>query len=237
MPQPCHKDDVENHVDDAAAGDDEGGSAGIAHSAKQGGPHIEQEREHHCAKIAARIGYRLPHELLGRFHELKNLGDEDHTGDRHDKAQDQGDGHSGVDGTRKALVIVRAKELPRNDRAASSKADGEPDRELSQAHGRLDAAQRELAAKLAHDKRIDKGVRLLKERCEEDGNAKRYDLLPDNALRDVDRTNCPALTHASPPNTRCAPIPRRICSNVQKESTPPCFTAQGRNLDAVGRGL
>ena len=157
----------------------------------------------------------------------KNLGDEDHTRDRHDKAQDQGDAHSGVNGTRKALVIVRAEELPRNDRAAGSKADGEPDRELGQAHGRLDAAQRELAAKLAHDKRIDKGVRLLKERCEEDGNAKRYDLLQITPCVTSIEPLVPRLPMPLPRIFDVRPSPDAHAPTYQKEVRPHASRHKG----------
>ena len=50
----------------------------------------------------------------------------------------------------------------------------------------LNAAQRELAAKLTDDIGTDKRVSLLKKRAKEDGNAQRQQLLPNNALRHID---------------------------------------------------
>ena len=86
----------------------------------------------------------------------------------------------------RSLVIVLAKKLTRNDRAAGADANAKANAELGEHHRGLNATQRELAAKLADDIRTDKRVGLLKKRTKKDGNAQRQQLLPNDTLRYID---------------------------------------------------
>ena len=69
-----------------------------------------------------------------------------------------------MDRTTQSLIIVLAKKLARNDRAAGTDADTKADAELGEYHRGLNATQRELAAKLTDDIGADKRVSLLKKR-------------------------------------------------------------------------
>ena len=91
-----------------------------------------------------------------------------------------------MDRTAQSLIIVLAKILTGNDRAAGADANAKANAELGEHHRGLDAAQCELAAKLADDIGTDKRVGLLKKRAKEDGNAQRQQLLPNNTLRYID---------------------------------------------------
>ena len=91
-----------------------------------------------------------------------------------------------MDRSAQALVIVLAKKLARNDRAAGTDADTKADAELCKHHRGLNATQRELAAKLTDNIGTDKRVCLLKERTKENGNAQRQQLLPNDTLGYID---------------------------------------------------
>ena len=69
-----------------------------------------------------------------------------------------------MDRTTQSLIIVLAKILTGNDRAAGADANAKANAELGEHHRGLNATQRELAAKLANDIRTDKRVGLLKKR-------------------------------------------------------------------------
>ena len=72
--KPCDENEVECDIEHAARCDDEGGRPRVADGAEQRRPHVEHEREHHGAKIAARIRQGLPHELARGAHEGKDGG-------------------------------------------------------------------------------------------------------------------------------------------------------------------
>ena len=67
-----------------------------------------------------------------------------------------------MDRTTQSLIIVLAKKLTGNDRAAGADTNAKANAELGEHHRGLNATQRELAAKLANDIRTDKRVGLLK---------------------------------------------------------------------------
>ena len=98
----------------------------------------------------------------------------------------QREGHGRMDRTTQSLIIVLAKKLARNDRAAGTDADTKANAELRKHHRGLNATQSELAAKLTDDIGTDKRVCLLKKRTKEDGNAQRQQLLPNDTLRYID---------------------------------------------------
>ena len=103
-----------------------------------------------------------------------------------------------MDRTTQSLIIVLAKILTGNDRAAGTHTDAKTNAELRKHHRGLNATQRELAAKLTDDIGADKRVCLLKKRTKEDGNAQRQQLLPNDALRYIDSRRF--LSHTpSPP--------------------------------------
>ena len=103
-----------------------------------------------------------------------------------------------MDRTTQSLIIVLAKILTGNDRAAGTDSNAKTNAELGEHHRGLNATQRELAAKLADDIGTDKRVSLLKKRTKKDGNAQRKQLLPNNTLRYIDSRRF--LSHTpSPP--------------------------------------
>ena len=70
--------------------------------------------------------------------------------------------HGRMDRTTQSLIIVLAKILTGNDRAAGADADAKANAELGEHHRGLNATQRELTAKLTDDISTDKRVGLLK---------------------------------------------------------------------------
>jgi len=103
-----------------------------------------------------------------------------------------------MDRTAQTLIIVLAKKLTRDNGTTSANANAKANAELGEDHRGLNAAQRELAAKLADDIRTDKRVGLLKKRTKKDGNAQRKQLLPNNTLRYIDSRRF--LSHTPSPH-------------------------------------
>ena len=91
-----------------------------------------------------------------------------------------------MDRTTQSLIIVLAKILTGNNRAAGADANTKTNAELGEHHRGLNATQCELAAKLTDNIGTDKRVGLLKKRTKKDGNAQREQLLPNNTLRYID---------------------------------------------------
>ena len=123
---------------------------------------------------------------MRRVHKHQHGLNEHYAKNREGDAAHQRERHGRMDRSAQALVIVLAKKLARNDRAAGTDANAKANAELGEHHRGLNATQRELAAKLTDDIGTDKRVCLLKERTKEDGNAQRQQLLPNDTLRYID---------------------------------------------------
>ena len=119
-------------------------------------------------------------------------------------------------GAREALVIALTEKLPRDDGAARTETDAEPDGELGQRRGGLNAAEGDLSAELPDDKRVYEVVRLLEERGEEDRYTQRQELPPDDALGDVDRSALPLTRHRQP-QPLAAFTPRRSLHQARRD--------------------
>ena len=135
---------------------------------------------------------------MRRIHKHQHGLNEHYAQNRDDDTTHQSERHGRMDRTTQSLIIVLAKILTRNNSTAGANTDAKTDAELREHHRGLDAAQRELAAKLTDDIGTDKRVCLLKERTKEDGNAQRKQLLPNNTLCYIDSRRF--LSHTpSPP--------------------------------------
>ena len=119
-----------------------------------------------------------------------------------------------MDRTTQSLIIVLAKILTGNDRAAGTDADAKANAELGEHHRGLDAAKRKLAAKLTDDIGADKRVSLLKKRTKKDGNAQRQQLLPNDTLRYIDSRRF--LSHTPSPKAHV----NRQNSNLKPKPKP-----------------
>ena len=208
------KENVECHIDEAAGGNNDRRTTRVAHGAQQRSPHIEQQRRKHGGKVATGIRHTLGQQLMRCIHQHKHRLDKHHAQNGNDNAAHQRERHGRMDRSAQALVVVLTKKLARNDRTASTHTDAKTNAELRKHHRGLNAAQRELAAKLADDIRTNKRVSLLKKRAKEDRDAQRQQLLPNDTLRYIDSRRF--LSHTpSPPayvkqqngNLRPKPIP------------------------------
>ena len=168
--EPGDENQVEDHVENAAARDDECGRTRIAHGAQKSGAHVEDEREHHGAEIAARISHGLPHELARRPHKREDARQEDDSEHRYTSADDERERHSGVDGTREPVVVTLAEKLTGNHSTTGTKADAKTNCELRKGQRGLNATKRDLATELPDDIRVDEGIGLLEEGTEENGH-------------------------------------------------------------------
>ena len=151
---------------------------------------------------------------MRRVHKHQHGLNEHYAKNRENDTAHQRERHGCMDRTTQSLIIVLAKILTGNDRAAGADANAKANAELGEHHCGLDTAQRELAAKLTDDIGTDKRVGLLKKRTKKDGNAQRKQLLPNNTLRYIDSRRF--LSHTPSPlayviqqngNLRPKPIP------------------------------
>ena len=92
---------------------------------------------------------------------LRIAGREDDAQDGDAGAEDDGERHGRVDEPGETGVIPLTEELTGDDRATGAQTDAEPDGELGQAQGRLDAARAILPPDLPDDVGIDKRIGLL----------------------------------------------------------------------------
>ena len=135
---------------------------------------------------------------MRRVHKHQHGLNEHYAKNRENDTAHQREGHGRMDRTTQSLIIVLAKILTGNDRAAGADANAKANAELGEHHRGLNATQCKLAAKLADDIGTDKRVGLLKKRTKKDGNAQRKQLLPNNTLRYIDSRRF--LSHTpSPP--------------------------------------
>ena len=136
---------------------------------------------------------------MRRVHKHQHGLNEHYAKNRESDTAHQRERHGCMDRTTQSLIIVLAKILTGNDRAAGADANAKANAELGEDHRGLNAAQRELAAKLANDIRTDKRIGLLKKRTKEDGDAQRQQLLPNDTLRYIDSRRF--LSHTPSPPT------------------------------------
>ena len=136
---------------------------------------------------------------MRRVHKHQHGLNEHYAKNRENDTAHQRERHGGMDRTTQPFIIVLAKILTGNDRAAGADANAKANAELGEHHRGLNATQRELAAKLANDIRTDKRVGLLKKRTKKDGNAQRQQLLPNDTLRYIDSRRF--LSHTPSPPT------------------------------------
>ena len=137
---------------------------------------------------------------MRRIHQNEHGLDKHHAQNGNDDTAHQGERHGRMDRTAQAFVIVLAKKLTRNNSAAGTHADAKANAELREHHRGLYAAKRELAAKLTDDIGTDKRVSLLKKRTKKDRNAQRKQLLPNDALRNIDSRRF--LSHTPSPQAQ-----------------------------------
>ena len=104
-------------------------------------------------------------------HKYQHGLNEHYAKNRKNDTAHQRERHGRMDRTTQSLIIVLAKILTGNDRAAGADADAKANAELGEHHRGLNATQRELTAKLTDDISTDKRVGLLKKRTKKDGNA------------------------------------------------------------------
>ena len=135
---------------------------------------------------------------MRRVHKHQHGLNEHYAKNRESDTAHQRERHGCMDRTAQALVIVLAKKLTRDNGTTGANANAKANAELGEYHRGLNAAQRELAAKLANDIRTDKRVGLLKKRTKKDGNAQRQQLLPNDTLRYIDRRRF--LSHTPSPH-------------------------------------
>ena len=135
---------------------------------------------------------------MRRVHKHQHGFNEHYAKNRENDTAHQCERHGCMDRTTQSLIIVLAKILTGNNGTASTHTDAKTNAELRKHHRGLNAAQRELAAKLANDIRTDKRVGLLKKRTKKDGNAQRQQLLPNDTLRYIDRRRF--LSHTPSPH-------------------------------------
>ena len=151
---------------------------------------------------------------MRRVHKHQHGLNEHYAKNRENDTAHQRKRHGRMDRTTQSLIIVLAKILTRDNGTTSANANAKANAELGEDHRGLNAAQRELAAKLTDNIGTDKRVGLLKKRTKKDGNAQRQQLLPNDTLRYIDSRRF--LSHTpSPPayvkqqngNLRPKPIP------------------------------
>ena len=135
---------------------------------------------------------------MRRVHKHQHGLNEHYAKNRENDTAHQRERHGCMDRTTQSLIIVLAKILTGNDRAAGADANAKANAELGEHHRGLNATQRKLAAKLANDIRTDKRVGLLKKRTKKDGNAQRQQLLPNDSLRYIDSRRF--LSHTPSPH-------------------------------------
>ena len=136
---------------------------------------------------------------MRRVHKDQHGLNEHYAKNRESDTAHQRERHGRVNRTTQSFIIVLAKILTGNDRAAGADANAKANAELGEHHRGLNATQRELAAKLTDDIRTDKRVSLLKKRTKEDGDAQRQQLLPNDTLRYIDSRRF--LSHTPSPPT------------------------------------
>lgn len=134
---------------------------------------------------------------MRRVHKHQHGLNEHYAKNRENDTAHQRERHGRMDRTAQPVIIVLAKILTSNDCAAGADANAKANAELGEHHRGLNATQCELAAKLTDDIGTDKRVCLLKKRTKEDGNAQRQQLLPNDALRYIDRRRF--LSHTPSP--------------------------------------
>ena len=90
--------------------------------------------------------------------------------------------HRGVDRLREPPVVVAAKVLTADDRAARADPQRKAHNQLVERAARGDAAHRERAGVASDHVGVDERVGLLEERLHKDGQAEQHELLPDASL-------------------------------------------------------
>ena len=99
---------------------------------------------------------------MRRVHKHQHGLNEHYAKNRENDTAHQRERHGRMDRTAQSLIIVLAKILTGNDRAAGTNANAKANAEFGEDHRGLNAAQRKLAAKLTDDIGTDKRVCLLK---------------------------------------------------------------------------
>ena len=135
---------------------------------------------------------------MRRVHKHQHGLNEHYAKNRENDTAHQRKRHGRMDRTAQTLIIVLAKKLTRDNGTTSANANAKANAELGEDHRGLNAAQRELAAKLTDNIGTDKRVGLLKKRTKKDGNAQRKQLLPNNTLRYIDSRRF--LSHTPSPH-------------------------------------
>ena len=181
-----HKDQVQDHVQQAADDEVVQGPLGIAHCPEDTGAHVEQEDGNGSQENDSQVADGRGHDLFRVSGPAEGIRGQPNTQKGDDTAGQNAEGDGGMDSPAEFFLVLGAEGVGDDHGGTGRKAGEEAHHKLDDdssrtAHGGQGIGPHELA----HDDGIGGVVKLLEQSAHSDGDQKEQQLLPDDALGQV----------------------------------------------------
>ena len=177
----CHKDQIQNHVDNGRKNQVVQRMAAVSQSVKDAHKNVIHDCEQNTPGVVTEIADRLGHNLFGCSHPQQNGGGEDDARHRQYRAGNQAEGHVRMDGLVHGVIILGAK-VPGNDYTGThGYTIEESHQHKDQASRRAHRSQRRISDKLSHNPGVKSVIKLLKNVSQQHRQGKQKHGFPNGA--------------------------------------------------------